>query len=485
MAEAEIVVDVEDEASHLSKSMQRKLDTLWGEPNETNNFTIFHTPRNVHQSKENLFEPSVISIGPFHRGQTSLRTMEEKKWRFLRDFLSRGDHIISLDLCISEMKLLEERTRRCYSVTVDLDSNGFVEMMLLDGCFVLEYFLKLKEQRLNSIFEVGWNSIFIYSDLLLLENQIPFFVVEKLYEIGVKVKQLEDRRNFVDDLFGILTHGPTYYPIIPNPPPEIHHLVHLYHHCSVPDPGKPVVSSSKSFYFTRMLSPSRIKYLLLGFLLLVLPRRFPGFTVTSQSSSLAFPNPIWYRLVYAIPCASELQDAGIKFRPKRNPRHMLDISFDDGVLEIPRQVISGTTKHVLANLIAFEQSKHGQMRAHLTCFAVFFNLLVNTQKDVMILQQCGILQNSLSGEEELTNFFNQVTKGAAIKSHDDHFLAELFTEVNGYCESRWNRQRATLIRDYFSSPWATISFVAALVLLVLTCVQSFFAVYTYFVPLRP
>jgi Plant protein of unknown function len=120
------------------------------------------------------------------------------------------------------------------------------------------------------------------------------------------------------------------------------------------------------------------------------------------------------------------------------------------------------------------------MKEHLTSFASFLDSLVNTHKNVMILQQCGIVENCLSSEEELTRFFNQVSEGAVLM--EDHFLHELFTEVNRYCELSWNRQRAKLIRDYFSSPWAAISPVAALVLLVLTCVQSFFAVYAYYVP---
>jgi Plant protein of unknown function len=156
---------------------------------------------------------------------------------------------------------------------VDLDSDGFIEMMLLDGCLVLEYFLKWYEGRPNSIFEVGWNFACILSDLLLLENQIPFFGVE-LCEIGVNQ---EVRLNFANYLSGILTQGPTNNSLNPNPPAVIHHLVHLCYHCSAPDPGKPViVLSSKSFDLSRILSPNRIKVLLIGFLLWVLTRRFLG-----------------------------------------------------------------------------------------------------------------------------------------------------------------------------------------------------------------
>ncbi|KAJ4753780.1 hypothetical protein LUZ62_088185 [Rhynchospora pubera] len=348
-------------------------------------------------------------------------------------------------------------------------------MMLLDGCFVLEYFLKWREGNSNSIFEVGWNSAFILSDLLLLKNQIPFFIVEKLYEIGM---QQDDQMHFLNYLATVMAaRGPTGNPNLPTPPSTIHHLVHLCYHCSVPNPERPVVLSSKSFDLSRMLSPSRIKYFLLDLLIRVL--RFP---VTYRGRPPLIPFTTRNRSVMVIPCATELQDTGVKFRPKLTPRHMFDISFDHGVLEIPRLSITDDTKPLFANLVAFEQCKLGEINAHLTSFASFLDSLVNTQKDVMILQQCGIVENCLSSEEELTNFFNQVGEGAVLL--DGHFLAELFIEVNEYCESSWNRQRARLLRDYFSSPWAAISLIAALILLVLTCVQSFFAVYAYFVPPR-
>ncbi|XP_078168988.1 UPF0481 protein At3g47200-like [Carex rostrata] len=467
MEEAQIVVV--EEASRLSKSMQHKLDTLWGQPNEIEQFTIFRAPCHIRESDKDLFEPLAVSIGPFHRHNRRVQAMEEKKWRFLRDFLSRGNHI-SLDLCISEMKLLEERTRRCYSEMVNIDSNGFVEMMLLDGCFVLEYFLKEKEGRFDSILEVGWNCVFIDSDLLLLENQIPFFVVEKLCEIGVKQENVIDliKKSVVTRS---IKRGLKCNPlIIPNPPDQIHHLVHLCYSHLVPNAGKLAVSSSTSFLLTRVFSSNRIKILLLRFFLWVLRIRFSGSTFSDFTRNVSSS---------VIPCATQLHDAGIKFRPKDNPQHMFDISFVDGVLEIPMLEIAGWSKTFIANLVAYEQCIHE--RQHLSSFASFLDSLINTEKDVMILQQCKIIKNELGSEEELTHFINQVCQGVVFNYCDD-FLAELIKEVNIYCESSWNKHRARLIRDYFSSPWAAISLVAALVLLVLTFVQSFFAVYSYFVP---
>ncbi|XP_078161964.1 UPF0481 protein At3g47200-like [Carex rostrata] len=535
LSKAPIVVDVQ--ASPLSEapidadleaSLRCELDTLWGNANEAENFTIFRTPHNISQTKKNLFEPSVISIGPFHHGQKHLRAMEDQKRRFLRDFLSLGDHI-SLDLCISEMKLLETRTRRCYSETFnDLDSNEFVKMILLDGCFVLEYFIKLSNGDWDSVQEVGWNSSFVDSDLLLLENQIPFFIIEKLYKIGFQ--QEDNFMNFVTDQLlymveerRVLKKSTDYKN--PDPPAEIHHLVHLCYHYLVPSPEKPVVSSSKSF---------NLKGLLHRFCSKVLSGRSPHSTSqslsvalpnstvnissmeilsatphsTSQSSSVALPNSTGnissivipsatphstsrslsvsssystrHKSSTVIPSATELKQKGLKFKPKSNAKHFLDISFEDGVLKIPSLEITDDTKRIFANLIAFEHSKYGKEHNPFTTYVAFLDNLLNTPNDVTILQECEIIENWLGSEEEVTLFINHVTEYNDFYS--DHYLAKLYTEVNRYIGSSLHRQRAKCIRDYFSSPCATISLIAASILLVLTFVQAFIAVFAYFLP---
>ncbi|XP_078161187.1 UPF0481 protein At3g47200-like [Carex rostrata] len=365
LSEAPTVVDLE-------ASLQCELDTLWHNANEAENFTIFRTPHIISQSKKNLFEPTAVSIGPLYRGQKHLRAMEEQKRRFLRDFLSRGDHI-SLNLCISAMKLLETKTRMCYSEMFDdLDSNAFVKMMLLDGCFVLEYFLKSSEENWNSIDEVGWNHNFIVRDLLLLENQIPFFIVERLYGIGLNQ---EIRNHFVNyivrNVAGYLSHVTGDSIDAFQPEGEIHHLVHLYYEYLVPDPEEPVVLSTKPLF--------------------------------------CLPNSINNISSRAIPSATELKLKGLKFRPKSNRENMLDISFEYGVLKIPTLKCDDSTKPIFANLIAFESSKYGKKNRPFTSFVYFLDNLVNTPNDVTILQECGIIENWLSGEEELTHFLNQAS----------------------------------------------------------------------------
>ncbi|XP_078161087.1 UPF0481 protein At3g47200-like [Carex rostrata] len=462
----ETKIDIVDgEVSRLAKSMQS--DPFWGKTNEANNFTIFRKPHHISQSKKKLFEPSVITIGPFHRDQKGqkglqLQAFEEEKWRLLQGFLSRSS--ISLDLCLKEMKSLEEETRTCYSEKSTLDSDTFVKMMLLDGCFVLEYFLQLFIGKLNY-------SRVIYPDLLLLENQIPFFIVEKLYQIGLKQ---EDRMNFekyrmsfVKYLaYMFLTLGltkdinsipyPPSFKKVPDPPAEIQDSIHS----KIPEPPAEIPNP-----------PDKIHHLVHLCYHYLVPHPEPRVPLNSEKGDISS---------MVIPSATELKNKGLKLKPKSNPKHMLDISFDHGVLQIPKLAITAENKPILANLVAFEQSKHANKDLPFTRFVIFLDNLINTVSDVKILQKCGIVENWLDSEKEVTQFINQFTEVDFFER--DHYLAGLYMKVNGYIksnwdQSRWKKQRAKLKREYFSSPWKAISVVAAFILLVLTCVQTFYAVY--------
>ncbi|KAG1338808.1 putative UPF0481 protein [Cocos nucifera] len=128
-----IAIDVDDA---MVNSIKQKLHAFAaGEPTADQPF-LFRVPDHVRESNKDHYEPRVVSIGPCHRGGKRLRAMEEHKWQYLRDFLARNPHI-GLNRCIHEMKALEMRARRCYFERVDLSSDEFVEMLLLDGCFII------------------------------------------------------------------------------------------------------------------------------------------------------------------------------------------------------------------------------------------------------------------------------------------------------------------------------------------------------------
>ena len=56
------------------------------------------------------------------------------------------------------------------------------------------------------------------------------------------------------------------------------------------------------------------------------------------------------------------------------------------------------------------------------------------------------------------------------RTRNDYF--DLCKELNGFYENHWHRKNATLKSEYFSTPWRTASTVAAIILLMLTFIQT-------------
>ncbi|KAL3583468.1 hypothetical protein D5086_014529 [Populus alba] len=102
--------------------------------------------------------------------------------------LSRTRSIgLDLEVLLRAIQPLEMEARECYSQIIHLDTCEFVEMMVLDGVFIIELFRKVGDvvrfEADDPIVTMAWIIPFFYRDLLRLENQIPFFVLERLFEI--------------------------------------------------------------------------------------------------------------------------------------------------------------------------------------------------------------------------------------------------------------------------------------------------------------
>ncbi|KAM0951840.1 hypothetical protein DsansV1_C03g0030031 [Dioscorea sansibarensis] len=183
-----------------------------------------------------------------------------------------------------------------------------------------------------------------------------------------------------------------------------------------------------------------------------------------------------------IPNATELQQAGVKFVKKKNASSFLDISFSsNGTLEIPELCLYDYTDTLFRNLIAFEQC-YPDTRTYITIYAAFMDCIIDSPQDVRLLHSNGILSNRLMSTDEaaadlFNNLFYQIHCAL-----DRSYLHKLFVEVNKFHESRWNKWPANLMRDYFSNPWAIISLIAAVFLLLPTVEQSFFTAYSYIRP---
>ena len=134
---------------------------------------------------EQAFTPLLISIGPIHRSNPKLQIMNKCKERFYDYFIRRANiNLHDLERTIRE-KEGEFRSYYAQTIVSHIERVDFVTMILTNGLFILEYYLRkscphLEEDDPTRILE--WMHPILKVDLVLLENLLPFFVLEMLFE---------------------------------------------------------------------------------------------------------------------------------------------------------------------------------------------------------------------------------------------------------------------------------------------------------------
>lgn len=169
----------------LDEAGQEDVASSWSK------LSIYKIPHYLRDGSgdDKSFAPQIVSIGPYHHGKKRLRPMDCHKWRSLNHVLKRTKH--DIELYLNSMKEIEERARSCYEGPISLSSNEFVEMLVLDGCFVLELFRGATEgfkqlgySRNDPVFAMRGSMHSIQRDMIMLENQLPLFVLDRLWELN-------------------------------------------------------------------------------------------------------------------------------------------------------------------------------------------------------------------------------------------------------------------------------------------------------------
>ena len=119
----------------------------------------------------------MFSIGPIHHGKHQLRRGEELKLQLLKLLSEENSELLRtfVGQCYDCVHIAREQ----YPANIQLSDKEFVEMLVVDGCFVIMFLVSYRERRGDIIKTLGCSFTQVWSDLLLLENQIPFFVIEK------------------------------------------------------------------------------------------------------------------------------------------------------------------------------------------------------------------------------------------------------------------------------------------------------------------
>ncbi|KAH0692313.1 hypothetical protein KY285_019410 [Solanum tuberosum] len=164
-----------------------------------------------------------------------------------------------------------------------------------------------------------------------------------------------------------------------------------------------------------------------------------------------------------MPNATELSEAGVSFA-----------KFENGLMTIPCFQVNDDTETFLRNFIAYEQQSSDVERTYFSDYAVFMDYLIDSDKNVNLLRRKGIIETWMGEDKEVASLFNKIGNGVTVNS--DFYYKEELRKTAEHCEQQWNRMKANLKHNYFSCPWVGASTVAAIILLILTTIQTILAI---------
>ncbi|KAK3015492.1 hypothetical protein RJ639_005374 [Escallonia herrerae] len=467
---------VTEEALHSSITKIIK-DYSDNKAQPSSNASIYRVPQKLRKLKESDYTPLIVSIGPYHKHDERLKDMEDQKKSYTSSLLSRViEPGQTTDAAIKEItnKILDKAAdaRSCYTATHELDDDArFAEMLLVDGCFILE--LLYRRQKADHPQKVGGDrqligdpilgdtAVFldVRRDLLLLENQIPMFVLQTLFEFSLV--QLSTLPDLIINFFGNMLNVKLRIRKVAKTKTAAH-ILGLLHDCYLP-------------YYTTALERKNTNHQIIKHFAGDLDRAGVDFKEGKGRDQMC--------VNFSTSCRFSFL-GGTSHRGTTESRRCCYSWFFQlcgrTSFEIPKLCLYDSTEPFLRNLIAFEQCSPS-ISHHITSYAFLMDALIRTEKDVKVLVKAGVLENQLSTSGNARLLFNSLRKEVALGEFT--FLPQ-WRMVEDYCDSyeskNVKRNWAELKRYYFSNRWAFISVIAAFTLFTLQVIQTIYTVRSFY-----
>ncbi|KRH08613.1 hypothetical protein GLYMA_16G161200v4 [Glycine max] len=400
---------------------------------------IYRVPPDIRETNPKAYTPRIVSIGHFHKAcyagneDSIFESMEELKVNYLKAFLNRTQ--VPVGTFVVTLHALEDKIRSCYAVRIKYNSDDFLKMILIDACFIIELFLRLYRYNYwrgkDPVLLKDWMRMQIRSDLILLENQLPFFVLEQLYNLAGMNQEFP---SFLQISFNCLKHERYGTTSCPTESPK--HFTDLMR--------TSIISSSK-------------------------------FVLREEEECKGIKH------VYS---ASQLREAGLKFKVSLNENEcLLDLTYSsEGVLTMPILNITENSEMFFRNILAFEECHLSDDTNIITQYLVILDFVINTEKDVNVLVDNKIIVNWMGDANKVATMVNNLDSNLAMPDFNSHYYS-LCNSLNEFYENPRNKYKARFrlfINEYFDAPWTIASTVAAVVLLLLTVIQTICSIISLF-----
>jgi hypothetical protein len=169
---------------------------------------VFNVPKELLALKPEAYIPQSVSIGPYHHWRSELYDMERYKLAAARRFQKRINGRGKFEsVVVEEFKKHDWQIRSCYHKFIDYKEETLAWIMALDAAFLLEclqFYVRHADKssdvdvkQLGRVLDPTGTSAAhnsIVRDLMMLENQLPLFLLQKLLELQLGSKAKAEER---------------------------------------------------------------------------------------------------------------------------------------------------------------------------------------------------------------------------------------------------------------------------------------------------
>jgi hypothetical protein len=131
----------------------------------------------------------VVSLGPIHHDEKKYRLTEEYKLVLADDFIKksgkRGEDLYEM----VKKKIKQLREYYDEEVTEKYNDEALAWILFVDGCATLQFIHSVDEKKVKEFKIKNDHVAFVKQDLFLLENQLPYQLLDDLMK-RVKKKKI-------------------------------------------------------------------------------------------------------------------------------------------------------------------------------------------------------------------------------------------------------------------------------------------------------
>jgi hypothetical protein len=166
------------------------------------NRSILRFPSNLRRiaADKDYIAPRTVALGPYYHGLRRLQAMEEVKRTAVDFFFQRSAAPESRESAYQKMVPIARQVRGWYADAAGIathDDDEFTTMMFVDGCFLVQFIDTMLRKGVEETAPSPLRSMIqphllgIMRDMMLLENQIPWPVMEFfMRRQGVQTKHI-------------------------------------------------------------------------------------------------------------------------------------------------------------------------------------------------------------------------------------------------------------------------------------------------------